>query len=160
MHPFRERKLRRLALSAILIVVGASGAVVFSANASVAHAEACSTYWAFAGGTPTGLSLQDVNDSSCGGTPPDASAEVNNCNNRYYTINTDSWLTQDPAPGGTRLAESGRSGLIQYPNDCNWYIPSTVTGWGQTFTTPLYGCSWFYVQDFNRAWDYVCNRAY
>lgn len=72
----------------------------------------------------------------------------------------DVWLTQTTARGGTRLAESGRTGLETWVPDCQWHEQVEVDGWGQTYTTPLYACLWAYDQTVNLTLNYLCTQDY
>ncbi len=103
--------------------------------------------------------FQTEGDGTCG-NPPVAKTWVQNCSIPIDPIvNSDSWLTQNPHPGGARLAESGRSGLIEYPEDCDYHEATWVIGWGQYTTSPLYACGWFYYYQANTTYDYVCTTS-
>lgn len=86
--------------------------------------------------------------TSCIYVSPIVRAYIQNCGIAGgATENTDVWFSQSNQVSGTRLAESGRTGLVTYPNDCNWYQGAWVRGYGQTYTVPLYGLGWFYKYD-------------
>lgn len=98
--------------------------------------------------------------TSCNGSAPRGEGWVAPCSGVDVTANMDSWLSQTTARGGTRLAESGRTGLITWPGDCQWHRQVVVYGWGQVFTNPLWACLWTYDQTANATFNYLCTQDY
>jgi len=97
---------------------------------------------------------------SCGTTYPASIGEVSPCNGGSATTDADVWLSQSTVRGGARLAESGRTGYQTWASDCNWHIMTSVTGWGQYFTVPLWACGWYEDVDTGEVWNYLCAQAY
>lgn len=98
--------------------------------------------------------------TSCNGSAPRGEGWVVPCSGVNVTANMDAWLSQTTARGGTRLAESGRTGLITWPGDCQWHRQVVVYGWGQVFTNPLWACLWTYDQTVNVTFNYLCTQDY
>lgn len=98
--------------------------------------------------------------TSCHGAAPRGEGWVKPCSGVNVTVNMDAWLSQTTARGGTRLAESGRSGLITWPGDCQMHRQVVVYGWGQVFTNPLWACLWAYDQTSNATLNYLCTQDY
>jgi hypothetical protein len=66
----------------------------------------------------------------------------------------DTWITQS-FPGGARYGETGRSSLINYPNDGKQYYIQTA------FTQalpdpPQWGCNWINLPNLYYSHDYTC----
>ncbi len=145
----------------LALLVATSGGVVSAAPAAPAKPlrslTPCMINWGSDVNWGNNVTTQTIGESSCLGAPPDAITNIDNCGTYSQAVfNTDAWLTQLPQPGGTRLAESGRTGYIAYPNDCAWYNAATVNGWGQYGTSPLWACGWYLYQRTGTAHDYVC----
>ena len=132
---------------------------IYAATGSIRPLAACSRYAINYNPAPT-FTWETYTVTGCNGVSPAVEAYINNCTTNTQTVNTDTWSTQQVFAGGTRLAESGRSGYISLPNDCQWYGESLLSGPGQTFTTPLFGCSWFSWRETGQTEDYLCVRAY
>lgn len=95
-------------------------------------------------------------DSSCNGSFPEVRGYVANCAGLNETYNNDVWLSQSTVHGGQRLAESGRTGYRTYTSQCSYQMMADVLGYGQIWTSPLWGCGWFYWQNYNYSYDYLC----
>ncbi len=104
------------------------------------------------------MDLINIGSSSCGGGPANSDTYAANCSGRsFWTAQADTWLTQQPYSGGSRLSESGRSSLVSYPNDCKSYHVNNTYLWFPP--SPLYSCAWWYVKESNWSKDYVCNSG-
>ena len=104
------------------------------------------------------MDLINVGHSSCSGGPANSNTYAANCSGRsYWTAQADTWLTQQPYSGGHRNSESGRSGLVSYPNNCVVYSVNGTSEWFPP--SPLWSCAWWYVKESNWSVDYVCNSG-
>lgn len=130
----------------------------------VAHAaqlNACTDYHVY-NGVPGFWDAQyeSRGQTSCLGYPPLARGWIYACSGVYVTVNMDVWITPNLVRGGTRLAESGRTGLKTWAPDCSNHEQVSVTGWGLTTVTPLWACMWAYDQTVNLAFNYLCAQDY
>ncbi len=129
--------------------------------ASAAPLNACTTYTTSNDASGFWDAAYEVDGkTSCVGNPPQGQGWILPCSGIYVNANMDVWLTQTLVRGGTRLAESGRTGLLTWAPDCYWHEQVSVTGWGQTFTTPLWACLWVYDQTVNLTINYLCTQDY
>lgn len=96
--------------------------------------------------------------SHCGSTNAYADSSIGNCDSRYHNAQTDTWQTRQVYSGGTRYNETGRSGLVTYPNNCTWYWvqESYLTSQSQ-LPDPSYGCGWLEVDSLSHTLDYQCS---
>ena len=112
---WRVRLLRFIVACAVALSVSGliSGLGGHSPTAHAAPKSACSSYWV--DNSAYGYwdaRYQTDTDTSCDGVyPPHAYGYLYPCSGVAVTANMDVWLTQSTTPGGTRLAESGRTGL-------------------------------------------------
>src|SRR5579862_1370149 len=130
--------LRNLALAVLLAV----GIFATTGTSGVAHARAA---------TPTtcisavedvwsryeNVEFQTQSIGSCYADFPSSTGYVIPCTGGRVTTNADVWLSQSTVPGSKRLAESGRTGYLTWASDCKDHELTSVTGWGQYYTTPL-----------------------
>lgn len=146
-------------LVACLVALMASGVSFgLSGHTSVAHASSCSYYWQEKFFQEAWYQIYGT--TSCLGVPPDSEGWIYPCSGTSVTMNMDVWLSQGTTPGNSRLAESGRTGLETWASDCQWHNPTSVTGWGQSFTSPLWACMWVYDQHYNVSFDWYCTQDY
>ena len=74
----------------------------------------------------------------------------------YIVAQGDTWLTQQPYPGGQRYGETGRSSQIAYPNnDQAYFIQEALY---QTWLAPIYGCNWVNFPFNGGTHDYNCGN--
>ncbi len=106
------------------------------------------------------VQLTTQSAGSCLGGFPESEGWVVPCNGGRVTTDADVWLSQSTVRGGTRLAESGRTGFLTWASDCNYHEMAYVIGWGQYYTVPLWACGWYEDVDTGEAWNYVCAQAY
>lgn len=158
---------KRLLIAAMLtcVAVMATLGLGFGGGASsVAHAAPMSScnYWYVSNSAYGYWDAEYTSDgkASCNGAVPQAQGWLYPCSGVDVTANMDTWLTQDPNVGGTRLAESGRTGLETWMPDCKWHEQVMVYGWGQYWTTPLWACLWTHDATVNLTFDYLCAPAY
>lgn len=124
----------------------------------------CYSYWSWVKITVMDNGTRDsyfetVAYASCNGYPPEVQGYVANCAGLNETYNNDVWLAQSTVPGGQRLAESGRTGYRTYTSQCSYQMMADVLGYGQIWTSPLWGCGWYYWQNYNYSYDYLCTST-
>ncbi len=157
-----KRTLVALAAVATLTVTGAMVSPAASAHGAKAQAPAaaCDSGSSFASPPWSGLYLRNYGAATCWGGPANSDTYVKNCSSTSHILQADTWLTQQNYPGGTRLAESGRSSWVSYPVDCTQeYHVNNASLWNPP--SPLWSCAWWQAKDSNNniLWsqDYVCN---
>lgn len=167
MHaPFRRSRSHLLALIAacVIALVTSGWTMSVGTRPTIAHAaplNACSFYETVNSKPGFWDALyESQGSSSCVGAPPQGEGWINACSGVPVSANMDTWLTQYPYSGGTRLAESGRTGLKTWASDCQAHEQVSVWGWGQVGTTPLWACLWVYDQTVNLSFDYLCAQDY
>lgn len=97
--------------------------------------------------------------SYCGSQNAFVETYLQNCASQYHDAEADTWQTRQITSGGTRYAETGKSGWVTYPPDCQTYFVQVSTLSFQQLTDPSYGCTWFAVDDnVNNSLDYQCRQ--
>lgn len=161
----RRRLLTFLVASMVALMTFAGGIGSGGVGTPVAHAAAlrpldsCSSYTTYYNYfTDVDVAIKAV--TGCAGSPPGGTGWLYPCYGAIATLNMDAWLSKSTQPGGTRLAESGRSGEQSWAPDCQWHAQVNVTGWGQLFTVPLWACLWAYDRYDDSSVDWLCAQDY
>jgi hypothetical protein len=83
---------------------------------------------------------------------------LDNCGNANRDAEADTWQTRQTNSQGTRYNETGRSGWVTYPDDCNiYYVQQSYLTSTYQLADPSYGCTWFAINDnVYDALDYQC----
>lgn len=81
---------------------------------------------------------------------------VGSGNTAYIVAQGDTWLTQNPYPGGERRGETGRSNQVAYPDNGQYYrVQAAIIMY---YLTPMYGCNWVNWPQLGFSMDYNCSN--
>lgn len=159
-------RIRRVVLVVVCVIallnIATAASVITGAPAAhAAPLSPCNTYWV--DNDAYGFwdaEYQVDGQTSCNGSAPQGYGDLFPCSNVQVSVNMDVWLAQSTVRGGTRLADSGRTGIQTWVADCRWHTQATVIGWGQVFTTPLWACLWADDYTVNLTFNYLCVQDY
>jgi hypothetical protein len=142
-------------LIALLLCVSYLG--IHTAHAAQLRPTAPCNVYGYLSGRLSNVHTYYETSAHCGSNNATVYTWLANCDTYSHDAEADTWQTQVTHSGGTRYADSGRSGWVTYPPNCvSYYTQESYLSFWQ-LADPSYGCTWFAVSDnVYYSLDYQC----